>query len=204
MADDPLQKAKKIPRERPLDPTRDAEDFLGDPSGRDGVTTGDPRQISAEPDEKPKDESVLRGGQIDDPTRINPTGLTEDEISEAAYNKAALHGMSDTRAKINEELASETDEPSPDEGTSLPELLDDNSENDATAVGSSADPEDIPIAESGEEGPGGSAPNPENFPDAGSIMAQFTGRDPDKNMDNPQPLGAADVVDKAQDEDLEE
>jgi hypothetical protein len=205
MSDDQVKQPKKTPHERPLDPTRDAEDFLGDPSGRDGVTTGDPRQISAEPDEKPKDESVLRGGQINDPTHINPSGLTDEEISDEAYNKAAFTGMSDTRANLNEELASETEEPAVGRNGRVSDLLEgDVSGSDVTAGRGNTNPEDIPVAESGEEGPGGSAPNPENFSDVGSMMAQFTGHDPDKNMDNPQELGIGDVVDKSENEDLEE
>jgi hypothetical protein len=196
MADDPQQtEDKKIP-ERPLDPTRDASDIM-DPAGRIGVTAGDPKQISAEPDAGVIDETAIRGGVIDDPTKVNPTGIAPDSENDALYDKHAAAAMSSTRAAINDDAASEEERDVATTARVLKEIEDDDTPARGTAgAGPAPDPEDIPAEESGENTASGSATDPEVVPpDAGSLMAQYTGNDPDPDMDNPQELGIGGEVD---------
>lgn len=196
MTDDPRQTDDKKVPERPLDPTRDASDIM-DPAGRIGVTAGDPKQISAEPDAGVIDETAIRGGVIDDPTKVNPTGIARDTEDDALYDKHAAAGMSATRAAINDDLASEDEEVDHATESVREEAEDDTTPAQGTAGSApTTDPEDIPAEESGEETASGSATDPEVVPpDAGSLMAQYTGNDPDPEMDNPQELGIGGEVD---------
>lgn len=93
--------------ERPLDPTRDAADMLGDTSGLTGVTQGGPQQVGAEPDENIQDETYFRGGVIEHPTKNNPTGIPKEALSDKVYNKNTLAGMSSVTQKASEDDASE-------------------------------------------------------------------------------------------------
>lgn len=186
-----IQDSQKID-ERPMDPTRDAEDFLGDPSGRTGVTTGDPSQISAEPDDSKQDDSMLGGGSL---PGNNPTGFTKDEVSDEAYDHDVLNGMSRTEKKYADDMASEDELLTRDLRNSITDDAD-----DPMGTSNPANAQDIPIAESGEETASGSAPGVESDDDVGEMMKAYTGRDPDPDMDNPQELGAADPVDEAEEE----
>jgi hypothetical protein len=196
MVQDPIQNGKKKIHERPLDPTRDAEDLLGDPTGRAGVTTGDPKHTSAEADEVDKDGSAIRGGEIDDPQQINPTGVSLDSIDDEADDAKTFDGMSDVRAAVNNDLATEE-------------------ETLSTAIASAIDPDDDPMEDdedyatpisknavsadhdSGEDdAAGGTAADPASDDDVGEMMKRVTGEDPDPDMDNPQELGLGEKIDE--------
>jgi hypothetical protein len=179
--------------ERPLDPTRDAEDFLGDPTGRTGVTTGDPRQISAEPDEVDKDTSVLRGGEVEDPTHSNPTGIPEEDINDAVYDKKVLQGMSNVRIAVNDDLASEEENPASRSESGPDTPVDFNYDADFSKDMQNSD------HGSGEDNASGTTSDPESDDDVGNMMARVTGHDPDPNMDNPQELGIAEEIDEDED-----
>jgi hypothetical protein len=182
--------------ERPLDPTRDAEDFLGDPTGRTGVTTGDAGQISAEPDEVDKDDSVIRGGEIDNPTHRNPTGILEETINDAAYNKQAVNGMSGTRTALNNDLASEKENAQPEDKPGNGTQTDFNYDADFSKTMHDSD------HGSGEDEASGTTPDVESDDDVGDMMARVTGHDPDPNMDNPKELGMGEETDEDEDAQL--
>jgi translocator protein len=192
-----IKKDSQTIDKRPLDPTRNAEDVLGDPTGRAGVTTGDPRQISAEPDEVAKDDSVIRGGNIGDPANTKPSGFTDEQLDEAAYDKNTLDGMSGTRAAANKDLASEEEVNSSNENTEGGINSDFNYD-----ANFSKNMHDSDHGSGEDDAAGGTTPDVESDDDVGDMMARVTGQDPDPNMDNPQELGLGDEVDKDEDEHL--
>ena len=84
--------------ERPLDPTVNARDLLGDTSGRIGITTGSPRQTSAEPDEPANivagEDDITYLAGIDNGKRTQPTGIAKSATDKKTYDKQVLKGMS--------------------------------------------------------------------------------------------------------------
>ncbi len=71
-----------------------------------------------------------------------------------------------------------------------------NDLDDSMATHIPDQPDDIPVAGSGEETASGTAPAPGSDDDVGEMMRQYTGNDPDPDMNNPQELGIADEIDE--------
>lgn len=117
MADDqnnkpsqPTQHIDTTIPERPVDPTRNAQDMFGDTSGMTGVTQGGLQQSSAEPSDRLRDTTEIKGGVIENPTHPSPSGYPKSEVGNDEYKQAVQQGMS------NEARAEATDtatEPSP-------------------------------------------------------------------------------------------
>lgn len=108
------QSKKRKVHERALDPTRDAQDIIGDTTGLTGITSGNPKNISAEPDEIWQDESNLPGGVIENEKQKeneeNPAIIETDKKIE---KEKILKGMSPTKKNQVKEQGSEPDEKIP-------------------------------------------------------------------------------------------
>lgn len=93
--------------ERPLDPSRNAQDLIGDTSGLTGITTGSPKQSSAEPTDTAQLENTahLPGGVEDLPGKTE-LGTPSDATNSKLYISKTQEGMSDTYKSKAEELAS--------------------------------------------------------------------------------------------------
>lgn len=110
MADDqnkPLNQDEEV-HERPLDPTRDAKDLLGDTTGLTGITDGKPKKVSAEPDEPFYDMTNEPAGSLGKQSNAPATnsGMDRAMVSDKANANATLNDMSSTRAAINDDTAS--------------------------------------------------------------------------------------------------
>lgn len=108
MADNKNDEDKKN-EQRPLDPTRSGGDLVGDTTGMTGITTGSSEQISATPNDKPKNENKehLPGG-IDTSYQTTPVGeVPRESIDDIKYKKDAARGESQTYANNANDIASE-------------------------------------------------------------------------------------------------
>lgn len=132
-----------------------------------------------------------------DDTAKKPGAQTSDDpqevTSDDAYNDLAFTGMSDAHAKAGNDMASEDDLLRPTQNPQA-DPLDDL--DDSVGTNLPPDPDDIPVAASGEETVSGSAAALDSDDDVGGMMKRYTGQDPDPNMDNPQELGTAEEIDK--------
>ena len=200
---------KKVIGSRPLDPTRNAEDVLGE-SGATGVTNGGTQQTSATPSDVEKDDTRIRGGEL-----VNAKGGMSQHIdptlySDAAYNKQALQGMSGLRKQINSDQASEKEK-----GKLMQELADETNGNSSElrTMGNDTQEDaerDITTTEASfthdhnlgqQDGLGGSESAPESIVDVGEAQERM-GLGVDKDGDDPQEVSIADAIDKAEDEHL--
>lgn len=204
MADDPQD--PKFSGGRPLDPTKNAEDLMGE-EGATGVTTGGTQQTSATPGDVPKDESVVRGGVIDDPTKVPAERQDPTEYSDSAYNQQTLQGMSGARKQMNNDQAS-----GEEKGKVMQELPDNQTGEDPElrhyGNATQADAEKNIMAQEApftnndnlgvQDAAGGSESAPESDDDAGDMLER-TGTGVDKDGEDPQEVSIADAVDKAED-----
>jgi len=190
---------------RPLDPSRNAEDVMGEAASA-GITTGGIQQTSATPGDVKKDESRVKGGIIDDPTKVPVDGQEKTEYSDTAYDKQVADSMSGVHKQIGNDAASEeehggTVQKLPNNKTGqAPELaaMGNDTQEDAE--------KDIRTSEApftGEENlgqqdaVGGSESAPETDDDVGEMQARV-GLGSDKDGEDPQEVSIADAMDKAE------
>lgn len=110
MGDDIKQKPNQ-PNIRPLDPTRNAADLMGDTTGLTGITQGSAQQTSATPkdDKYIQDDELHLPGGIEKTTKPNPTGTGTEALSEKRYNETMKDEMSDVQKRHADDIASERD-----------------------------------------------------------------------------------------------
>jgi hypothetical protein len=122
--------------ERPLDPTRNARDILGDTAGRIGITIGSPKQTSAEPEEPntavQNQDDTQRLAGINNKTQTQPVGIPKEEISNKIYDKHTSRSMSDITYEASLDNASEKNNHLQKLNKSLDEM---HSGNNTTASG---------------------------------------------------------------------
>lgn len=97
------------PDERPLDPSRDVADIIGDTTGMTGVTVGSAHAGSAEPKDPYTDDNKqhLPGG-IEEGGTASPIGEVEEErYGDEAYKQSVVSGMSQAAADVIEDKATE-------------------------------------------------------------------------------------------------
>lgn len=111
--------------ERPLDPSRNASDLMGDPSGMTGWTVGSGQDTSAEPTEEQTSTDNLPGGILQHETSHPPTGTPKEAVSSKVYEKNNLQEMSREKAAEAEEMANEAES-----FTSVSDIVGSNEEED--------------------------------------------------------------------------
>lgn len=162
--------------ERPLDPSRNSSDLMGDPSGMTGWTVGKGQDTSAEPTERQPGMDNLPGGVLQNETSHPPTGTPKEAVSSRVYDKNNLQEMSREKAREAEEMADEAES-----FTSVSDMIrsaDDEDQPDTY------DPSKLRKDEVGKTGPiinSESAPyvNPENIGEQ-----EVSGSTPDPSTDD--------------------
>jgi hypothetical protein len=225
--DQPNQHIDTTIPERPLDPTRNAQDMFGDTSGMTGVTQGGLQQSSAEPSDTLQDTTEIHGGVIQNPTHPSPTGYTKSEVGSDEYKQAVQQGMSNEARNNVTDVATEpsqTDQtananPDPvspqditltqggDSGnTQAPDTAHAMNTGVSTAMGDQdgsrfVNTQDAPYKDpesTGEEdAAGGTTPDVRTDDDT-LEMAQRAGMQPDEDPEHPKPVDIARDVDNAE------
>lgn len=115
----------------------------------------------------------------------------DEPSADDLYDQQTEKSISHTRYDANNDDASESD-------IHLSEIRSkkEDQSNDPMGTATADEPDDIPVASSGEESVSGSSPAPESDDDVGEMMKRYTGNDPDPEMNNPKELGIADEVDE--------
>src|SRR5438309_636610 len=102
--------------ERPLDPSGNYGDMIGDTQGQTGVTVGSAQQSSAEPSDTVTDVGTanLPGGvQSPSGKQTQPTGIPPTAQSDKVYNQSVGQTMSPTAAQAANDTGSYTGSGSP-------------------------------------------------------------------------------------------
>lgn len=182
---------KKPVNERPLDPTRDAADIIGDTTGLTGMTTGNPKNISADPDDIPPDLSHEPGGVLD---VKNPPpgslGVPRESYDEKAYDEKIEQGMSTTEASAVEDIAEEEEHASASDTEQQGVQKSVSSENTVRNVAPSV---------AGEQSVSGDMPSPEADDDT-LANAQAVGTQVDEDTEHPEEIDIARDIDEAEEE----
>ncbi len=212
---------KTQPEERPIDPSRDAQDIFGDISGMTGVTTGNPKAVSAEPtdDVNNLDLEYEPGGVQD--VKESPKGslgVPKESYSERIYNKKIEQGMSTTYEDISNVVASDTSEeesPTPkatksavtEQGaetvvanenaiTNTSEFEEGTNEDPLTTEQGEFAAQESP-AEAGEQSVSGDMPTPDSDDDT-LANAQAVGTQTEEDPEHPEELDIGRDIDEAE------
>jgi len=196
---------KKATRTRPLDPTQNAEDVLGE-SGATGITKGSSEATSATPHDVDKDDSRVRGGEMSNSKGGHAHHIDPSLYSDKAYNEKTLQGMSGVRKFYNTDDATEDDKGEtmqelPNNITGEDELLrqlGNDSQEDAEreiTTSEAAFTHDHNIGQ--QDAVGGSESAPESGVDVGE-MRERMGLGVDMDGIDPQELSTADAIDEAE------
>lgn len=114
--------------ERPLDPSRNASDIMGDPAGQTGWTVGSAKDTSAEPTEEQTSTENLPGGIVEHPTKHTDFGTPKEAVNDKVYNHHVWQGMSQESGRESDDTASETEQ-----FTSVSDLMKDTNPLDNTS-----------------------------------------------------------------------
>lgn len=224
--DQPNQHIDTTIPERPLDPSRNAQDMFSDTSGMTGVTQGGLQQTSAEPSDRLQDTTEIHGGVIQNPTNPSPTGYTKNEVSNNQYNQSVQQGMSNEARAAATDVATEPSSTDQAGGTAAQPTspqdveLTKGGENEGldptraqelqTGVAPSLDkqlttkynetgdaPYEQPENTGEEDAVGGTAPDVRTDDDT-LEMAHRAGMQPDEDPEHPKPVDIARDVDDAE------
>lgn len=223
--DQPNQHIDTTIPERPLDPTRNAQDMFSDTSGMTGVTQGGLQQSSAEPSDKLRDTTEIHGGVIQDPTHPSPTGYPKSEVGNDEYKQAIQQGMSNEARAAATDIATEpsstdqTGNTAPQPTTPQDVELTKGGENEkldqtrAEALQTGVSPDfgkqlntkynetgDAPYVQpenTGEEEASGTTPDPRSDDDT-LQAAQQAGMQVGEDPEHPEPVDIARDVDRAE------
>jgi len=188
--------------ERPLNPTTNAADLLGDTTGMTGVTQGSPQQTSAEPTANVQDDSGFQGAGILS-QQTNPTGIPKEAVSDRIYDQNTSAGMSHVASSAASDTASEPAKENNSNDTtqtspSLPNQPQAFGKQSPSPFPTTQDASYIQIDNEGEQdAAGGTTPDPRSDDDS-LEMAQQAGFQPDEDEEHPQPLDAARDIDIAE------
>lgn len=216
----------KVP-ERPLDPTRNAQDIFGDTAGMTGVTQGAKQQSSAEPEDTIRDTTMIKGGVIQNPTQASPGGYPKSDVGTDEYNQQVLNGMSSVAANAANAANDSASEPTntdttpnsspnpttpedveltkdatislhPDEHAIRTGVADDFGKQQNTRFVTTQDAPTMQPDNAGEsDAVGGTTPDVRSDDDT-LEMAQRAGFQTDEDLEHPQPLDAARDIDQAE------
>lgn len=196
--------------ERPLDPSRSAQDLIGDVTGLTGITTGNPKVVSAEPedDENNLDLEHEPGGVL--PVKNPPSeslGVPKESYNEKVYEKNSEEEMSVTAAKNAEDVASEEEKKKDDNPSGIKDAVtlqgaqtvvsDENatqdlSQDDQTNIAYMTEPS---IA--GEQSVSGDMPTPDSDDDT-LANAQAVGTQTHEDPEHPEEIDIARDIDEAE------
>lgn len=212
MTDDKNKGLKGGAAAQPMDPTTNAEDFLGDTTGLTGVTTGSAGKTSATPNDKSMDDNKnhLPGG-MQESTTNEDTGrrLSPELYNTEEYDKNTLKGMSQVRAAEAEDLATETDtesrenDTSPMDANATPYTVNkQNASGDDSPGTDDINTSQAPFTHPSNEGQqsiSGSEPDPTSDDDTLDVAhAVGSQLDEDDSMEHPQELDISRDIDKAE------
>lgn len=196
--------------ERPLDPSRDYSDMIGDTSGLTGMTTGSAAQSSAEPDDiTDVDSAHLPGGIIQNGKQTQPTGIPKTAISDKVYNQSIPQTMSSTAAQAADDIASDGTSGAPSSNPADDQMTDDSSKTvqqnpqmpDEDTASSDQPITQIDDATSpaiqGEQAVSGDMPDVESDDDTLG-NAHAVGTQLDEDLEHPQELDIARDMDAAE------
>jgi|GEM_PF-3470407 len=105
--------SQKPIKERPLDPSGSGEDFVGDSTGMTGITSGNPKNISATPEATPHDDGHLPGGILRTKHLPTDTEVPKKSYSQRVYREHTQQEMSSEAASFGDEKASGEEKSSP-------------------------------------------------------------------------------------------
>lgn len=198
--------------ERPLDPSKNSSDLMGDPSGMTGWTVGSGPDTSAEPTEEQPSTDNLPGGIIQNETAHAPTGIPKEAVSDKKYNQNTWEGMSQQTGSVSDDRAEEGEQ-----FTSVSDMIRNTDEAEASDT---YDPNALKRNEVGNDTPGFSGVNTESAPytqpenigeqevsgsttdpasdDDTLANAQAVGTQLDENSENPQEVDLGNDIDKAE------
>lgn len=194
-------------RERPLDPSRNSSDLMGDPSGMTGWTVGSGADTSAEPTERQPDTENLPGSIQENATSHQPTGIPKESISDKVYNHNIWSNMSQTQGRESDDIAEEAesftsvsdmirDEESKEEGDSYnPDKLREESVGESGPIINTESAPYVHPENVGEQEISGSATDP-NADDDMLANVQAVGGQLDEDADHPKELDTG--VDEAE------
>ena len=212
MTDDKNKGLKGGASAQPMDPTTNAEDFLGDTTGLTGVTTGSAGKTSATPNDKPMDDNKnhLPGG-IQESFTNEDTGrrLSPELYDTEEYDKNTLKGMSHVKVAEAEDLATEKDtesndsEASPIDADVIPFTVNkQNASGDDSPAADDINTSQAPFMHPSNEGQqsiSGSEPDPTSDDDtldaAHAVGSQLN---EDDSMEHPQELDIARDINQAE------
>jgi hypothetical protein len=198
------QKNKQSIKQRPIDPSTNAEDILGDTSGLYGVTRGSSSTTSAEPDDVSKDSLYFRGGELSEDPNTSQ-GQDKTQFSDRYYNKQVLKGMSTIRAGRNDAIASGSDGDTEDIDA-LPKGNPHVDDVIASSLGLAHDEDQILSQDSsyhqpynqGEQSVSGTTPDVESDDDTLENV-HAVGQQLEEDDEHPQELDIARDIDEAED-----
>lgn len=206
MADDPRKTSQADDQnfdthvaERPLDPTRNAADLIGDTSGLTGVTQGTPQQTGAEPEETIQDDSYIQGGSAEHVQKPNPTGIPKEAVSDKLYQQQTKQGMSSYERQVANDTASE-DETMNTQPASGAAQIDSLTNTGILQDTDEADDYNSPNASpsvQGEQSVSGDMPAPESDDDT-LQNAQNMGMQMDETTEHPEEVDIARDVDEGE------
>lgn len=208
--------------ERPLNPTKNAADLIGDTSGMSGITQGSAQQTSAEPTARTQDESSIQGaGLIQHVSDPNPTGIPKEAVSDTIYAQNTAQGMSEVTKKAASDAAAEPDPLTPSSQHSgvyvsvAPQAsasgqmktnpsqptptqpADFGKQTDTTYPTTQDAPYMHPDNQGEQDAAGGTTSDPRSDDDT-LAMAQRAGFQTNEDPEHPQPLDAARDIDQAE------
>lgn len=185
---------KTTPKQRPIDPTKNAQDIFSDTSGLTGITTSSPKEGGADPTEKVPDSSNLPGTLVNEPQDQPEYGIPKEATSNKVYVKNARDGMSQEQGEKSDDVASETDLPSRlSENYSEPTSFDVSNQQYTTNTTS----QPSSPARYGEESVSGDMPTPQSDDDL-LQNAQDVGTQIQEDPEHPEEVDIGRDVDKAE------
>lgn len=193
---------KNVSKQRPIDPTKNAQDIFGDTSGLTGITTSSPEEGSAEPTENIPDSSHLPGTLVNEP-RANPQyGIPRESVSDKVYVQNIRQGESQEEGEKSDDTASEDTSqvyspPQPDyeETLSIDDITQEEQHDDKYLK------PQIPSIQ-GEQSISGDMPEPDADADM-EENAQAVGTQMDEDPEHPEEIDIGRDIDKAEEEILE-
>lgn len=181
------------PKQRPIDPTKNAQDVFGDTSGLTGITTSSPQEGGADPTEKIPDSSNLPGTLVNEPKATPTYGIPREATSNKVYKQNVRHGMSEDEGKDSDERAAENETPNTNDYEQTLDI------DDITQQGQPDEKYTKPTVPSvvGEESISGDMPTPDADADM-EQAAQDVGTQEEEDTEHPEELDIGRDIDKAE------
>lgn len=202
------KKGQEVP-ERPIDPSRSGQDVIGDTSGLTGITTGNPKNVSAEPEDNPEnlDLDQQPGGVIS--TKNPPPGslgVPNESYTEKTYEKNTSREIGAEEAKSSNERASENENEAMESPSGVADAVTQqgagtSSTNENVPSGGQFNEHqlssDAPPSVTGEQAVSGDMPTPDSDDDT-LANAQAVGTQTHEDSEHPEEVDIGRDVDEAE------